>query len=159
MSTPVQQYLTKETIASLICNALLNLGPAYAIFHARPLVPTGGPTGLVRDLIGETFLAAGLSSMVPALIARHRRRAGTLPRPETTPTHKEHNPYLVAVLVGLVFTCVLMPLNAWLLPMKFPAGVRMFDVVLYKTLYGTVVGGLATFITLRRALTVTQQAS
>ena len=152
MQAEAQQYLKKETISSVVCNALLNLAAAYAIFRTRSLIPTGGPTGLVRDLIGETFLAVALSSLVPALIARHRRRQGTLPAYEQSSPALVRSPYLIAVLMGLIFTCALMPLNAWLLPQAFPAGVSRFNVVLYKTLYGTIVGGLATFLTLRGAL-------
>ena len=152
MQSEAQNYLTAETLSSIVCNAALNFGAAYAIFHARPVVPTGGPTGLVRDLIGESFLAVALSSLIPALITRHRRRTQTLPTAEMNAPRATHNPYLVAILMGLVFTCVFMAVNAWLLPHLFPEGVSRFQVVLYKTLYGTILGGTATFLTVRSAM-------
>jgi hypothetical protein len=154
MQKEAQQYLTKETVASTICNAILNFGEAYAIFRTRSIVPTGGPAGLIRDLIGETFLAVGLSSLVPALITRHRRRMETLPTQELNAPRITRNPYLIAIGMGLIATCVLMPLNAWLLPHAFPEGVSRFNVVLYKTLYGTILGGSATFLTVRSAVQI-----
>jgi hypothetical protein len=73
------KYIIGESTASGVVNGILNCAAAYLLFHGRGLVPVTGPTGLVRDSIGETFLVVSLSYMVAALISRQRRRAGTLP--------------------------------------------------------------------------------
>ena len=152
MSEKVAKYLAVETVGSAVVNGILNFAAAFAIFHSRSLVPAAGPAGLSRDLIGETFLVAALSVLVPSLIARRRRRAGTLPiltnrRPKPT-----GNLYLRAMIAGLIFTSVLAPCNALLLPRIFPAGVSFHNVLLFKTLYGTILGAITTLIAVRKTL-------
>ena len=150
------QYLVVETVMSGLVNGILNLAAGYALFYRSSVVPATGPRSLLRDSIGETFLVAGLSFLVPSLIARHRRRAGTLPVP---PNHRQDrrpspagNLYVRAVIIGLLFTCVLVPCNALLLPRVFPVGVTFHNVLLFKTLYGIVLGSIATLLALRKAL-------
>jgi hypothetical protein len=152
MHEKASKYLAGETAGSGLVNGILNFAAAFAIFHSRSLVPTTGPASLLRDLIGETFLVTALSVLIPSLIARHRRRAGTLPiSPERRPA-PAGNLYLRAIVAGLLFTCVFVPCNAFLLPWMFPSGVSFRNVLLFKTLYGTVLGSIATFLAVRKAL-------
>ena len=151
------QYLIVETVMSGLVNGILNLAAGYALFHRSGVVPaTGGPRSLLRDSIGETFLVAALSFLVPSLIARHRRRAGTLPISSNGRQAKRPslagNLYVRALIIGLLFTCVLVPCNAFLLPRIFPEGVSFRNVLLFKTLYGIVLGSIATLLALRKAL-------
>ncbi len=152
MHAKVLRYLAVESTGSGVVNGILNCAAAWLIFHGRGQVPVGGPVGLVRDSIGETFLVAALSYMAAALISRHRRRAGTLPQTSTMHMRSPANVYLWSFLVGIVFTCVLAPLNALLLPRVFPVGVSLGSVVLFKTLFGAVLGALVTWIAISRAL-------
>ncbi len=151
------QYLIVETVMSGLVNGILNLAAGYALFHRSGVVPaTGGSRSLLRDSIGETFLVAALSFLVPSLIARHRRRAGTLPISSNGRQAKRPslagNLYVRALIIGLLFTCVLVPCNAFLLPRIFPDGVSFRNVLLFKTLYGIVLGSIATLLALRKAL-------
>ena len=152
MDAKASKYLVTETVSSGICNAILNYASAYALFHARGHVPTGGTHGLVADSIGMTFFVTSLSTLVPFLIARHRRRAGTLPFIQPGHPKPAGNLYLRAVLIGLLFTCVCLPFNAWLLPRFLPEGASFHQVLLFKTVYGTVFGSIATFLALHKAL-------
>jgi small-conductance mechanosensitive channel len=152
MDKKAAKYLAVETVGSAVVNGILNFAGAFAIFHGRSLVATGGPAGLSRDLIGETFLVAALSVLVPSLIARRRRRAGTLPITTGRRPKPAGNLYLRAIIAGLILTCVLAPCNAWLLPGIFPGGVSFRNVLLFKTLYGTILGAIATFLAVRRSL-------
>jgi hypothetical protein len=54
--------------------------------------------------------------------------------------------------MGVVFTCVLVPLNWLLLPRLFPNGLTFRDVTLFKTIFGAVLGSIATLLAVRRAL-------
>jgi len=58
-------YLAVETAMSGLCNAILNLAAASALFHGRGTVPATGSGSLLMDSIGETFLVTGLSVLVP----------------------------------------------------------------------------------------------
>ena len=58
-------YLAVETAMSGLCNAVLNLAAAFALFHGRDSVPATGPGSLLMDSIGETFLVIALSMSVP----------------------------------------------------------------------------------------------
>lgn len=152
MHEKASNYLAVETAGSGVVNGILNFAAAFALFHGRSRVPATGPASLLRDLIGETFLVTALSMLVPALIARRRRRAGTLPIYTGSRPKPPGNLYLRAFLAGLIFTCVCMPFNALLLPGIFPGGVSFRNVLLYKTLYGTVLGAIVTLLAVRRAL-------
>ncbi len=147
-----RRYLATESIASGIVNGLLNCAAAWIIFHGRGQVPVSGPVGLLRDSIGETFLVAGLSYMAASLISRHRRRAGKLPQTNNMHQRTPANVYLWSLLVGILFCCVLVPLNALLLPRAFPLGVSFAGVVLFKTFFGAALGALVTWIAISRAL-------
>ena len=155
MHVSASKYIAAETVSSFIANAILNFVGAYLLFHARPIVPTGGEKGLCADLIGEAFIATFLSVLVPTLIARSRRRSGTLPADERA-TRKPGNPYLFSLLVGLAFTAIAVPCEYLLLPRIYPSGATFHDVLLVKTVYGTLLGGIATYIALRRALIETE---
>ncbi len=146
------KYLAVECAGSGIVNGMLNLGAAYLLFHGRGQIPTGGPTGLLRDLIGETFLVTSLSYLVASLISRQRGRAGTLPRAEGGHSPSTVQVLLWSFLIGLLFTVVLVPSNAWLLPRVFPQGLRFRDVLLFKTLFGAVFGAIASGLAISKAL-------
>ena len=145
------KYLAIETTSSFICNAILNFASAYALFHGRVLVPATGPKSLLLDSIGETFFVVSLSMLIPALIARHRRRAGTLPKAGGR-DHPAGNLYVRAIVAGLIFTAVLVPLNALVLPRLFPDGVSFRNVLFFKTAYGAIVGAFASWLEIRRSL-------
>lgn len=152
MQPNTSKYLALETVSSGIVNGVLNLASAYAIFHGRSRLPTGGRSGLIVDLIGETFIVVLLSVLIPSLIARHRRRAGTLPTPGVGPLAPAGNLYVRAVVTGLIFTAVSVPCIAVLLPRIFPNGVTLGAVLLFKTFYGAAVGSLATLLAVNKAL-------
>ncbi|WP_353063007.1 hypothetical protein RBB77_17175 [Tunturibacter psychrotolerans] len=135
-----------------LCNAILNLAAAFVLFHGRGRVPATGSGSLLMDSIGETFLVTGLSVLVPSLIARHRRRAGILPTYVGRQTTATGNPYVRAIVMGLLFTCLLVPCNAFIFPRIFPDGVSLSNVLLFKTVYGAVIGSIATLLALYRAL-------
>jgi hypothetical protein len=147
------QYLAIETVSSGLVNGLLNFAAAYAIFHAHTRIPATGSRSLLQDSIGETFIVTTLSVLIPSLIARSRRRAGTLPISGDKRAGRQSNLYVWAIVTGLIFTAALVPCNALLLPRIFPNGVSFANVLLFKTLYGALVGSLATFLAVRKILT------
>jgi hypothetical protein len=146
------QYLAIETVSSGLVNGLLNLAAAYAIFHAHHFIPATGSGSLLQDSIGETFIVSTLSVLIPSLIARSRWRAGTLSLSGENRPSREVNLYVRAIVAGLIFTAVLVPCTWLLLPRIFPNGVSFANVLLFKALYGAVVGSLATFLAVRKML-------
>ncbi len=146
------KYVAVECTGSFIVNGLLNLGAGYLLFQGRAYIPVGGSTGLLRDSIGETFLVTGLSYLAAALISRHRSRAGTLPQTGLGRASSSGNVYLRSLVVGLVFTVFLYPLNAWLLPRAFPDGLSVREVVWFKTLFGAILGAFASWLAISKAL-------
>ena len=152
MDVKASKYLVVETAMSGLCNAILNFAAAFAIFHGHSMTPATGPGSLLMDSIGETFFVTSLSVLVPSLIARHRRRAGTLPVADDRPQRAAGNLYVRAIAAGLIFTCVCIPCSWLSLPLIFPNGVSFGNVLLFKTLYGTVLGSIATWLALRKAL-------
>ena len=152
MLVPSTKYLAVETTMSGLCNAILNFASAYGLFHRHSHIPATGPGSLLRDSIGETFFVTFLSVLIPSLIARQRRRAGTLPLRKAMPAARAGNLYLRSFLAGLIVTAACVAANAVLLPRIFPDGVSLHNILLFKTVYGTIVGSIATFFALRRSL-------
>ncbi len=145
------KYVIVESTGSGVVNGILNCAAALLLFHGRGRIPVAGPVGLVRDSIGETFLVASLSYMAAALISRQRHRAGTLPTMGIGQSPARGNLYLWSLAVGILFTCVLVPLNGLLLPRAFPNGLTLTNVVLFKTIFGAVLGSIATCLAIQRA--------
>ena len=150
------KYVLVESTASGVVNGILNCAAAFLLFRGKGRIPVDGPVGLVRDSIGEIFLVVSLSYMVAALISRHRRRAGILPEANASRAPLPGNLYLWAFAVGLVFTGILVPINALLLPRAFPRGASLTNVVLFKTLFGAVLGSIASWLAIYRALNEVQ---
>ena len=146
------KYVIVESTGSGVVNGLLNLAAAYVLFHGRGIVPASGPVGLVRDSIGETFLVVSLSYMVAALISRSRRRDGTLPTLGGVRAPSPGSIYLWSFGLGILFTCILVPLNALLLPRLFQNGFTLTQVILFKTFFGAVLGSIATVLAITKAL-------
>ena len=151
MLPEARKYLTVETTSSFVVNALLNYGPAYLIFRGHPFIPVAGHGGMFQDSIGETLIVTFLSYLTPSLIARSRRKAGTLPT-SGVEQRPGGNVYLRALAVGVIFTVILTALNALLLPKIFGSLVTLHTELMFKTFYGAVFGALASFLAVYRAL-------
>lgn len=149
MDVKHSRYLAVETSGSTIVNAVLNLLGAWIEFHGRARIATSGSRGLVADTIGQTLIVAFLSVLVPSILTRRRQGA------TSQITAKRPNLYLRSLLAAVVFTLIGTAFNALLLPRLFPAGVSHHDVLLYKTVYGALVGMLATWFALRTILNET----
>ena len=152
MDEKASKFLTAETVSSAVCNGVLNYAAGWALFHSHSHIAVAGKGGAFQDSIGETFFVTSLSTLVPLLIARHRRRTGALPVRIDVPSVPADNPYLRSLAVGVIFTLAFTLCNYFLMPLLFPAGLSMHGELSFKTLYGTVLGALATFLILHRAL-------
>ena len=151
MRAEARKYLTVETTSSFVVNALLNYGPAYLIFRNHPVIAMFGKGGMFQDSIGETLIVTFLSYLVPSLIARSRRKAGTLPV-SGVESKASGNVYLRALGVAAIFTLVLTALNYVLLPRMFGNSVTLHTELMFKTFYGAVFGAFSSFLAVHRAL-------
>ncbi len=152
MDQKASKYLIVETASSAVCNAVLNYASAWALFHSRNHVNVAGKGGLFQDSLGETFFVVWLSTLIPLLIARHRRRAGFLPVRSDVPSVRADNAFLRSFAWGVLATIAFAICNYFLLPRLFPEGANLRGVLFFKTIYGTVLGAVATFLILHRAL-------
>ena len=151
MLPKARKYLIVETISSFIVNGILNFLSAYVIFRHHPLVPVAGQGGMFQDSIGETLIVTFLSYLVPALIGRSRRRAGTLPA-SGSERKPAGNVSLRALGIAVLFTVALTGVNAMLLPRSFGSVVSLHTELMFKTVYGAVIGALASFLAIHRTL-------
>jgi hypothetical protein len=152
MNVEQRQYLAKETASSGVVNGVLNFAAAHLIFHGSIRIPTTGPGSLLRDSIGETFIVTALSVLIPSLVTRHRQRVGSLPVSRVTQPTPASQLYVRAIVIALIFTGVFVSINALALPVIFPNGVSFSNVLLFKTLYGAVIGSLATSLAIHKTL-------
>ena len=151
MRAEARKYVIVETTGSFIVNAILNFLPAYAIFRNHPIVAIQGKGGMFQDSIGETLIVIFLSYLVPVLIGRNRRKAGTLP---DSGVHDKPagTAWLRALGIAVLCTVVLTALNALLLPKVFGTSVSLWTEVWFKTIYGAVIGSFASYLAIERTL-------
>ncbi len=152
MDQKASKYLTAETVSSAVSNAVLNYASAWALFHSHTHVNVAGKGGLFQDSLGETFFVVWLSTLIPLLIARHRRRSGNLPVRSDVPSVRADSAWLRSLAWGVLATIAFAICNYFLLPRLFPEGANLRGVLAFKTIYGTVLGAIATFLILHRAL-------
>ena len=144
MRAEARRYIAVETTSSSVVNALLNYGPAWLIFHHHPAVAVAGQGGMFQDSIGETLIVTFLSYLVPTLIARSRRKVGTLPV-SGMESKVGGNVYLRSLGVAVLFTVALTGLNALLLPRIFGSSVSLHTELMFKTWWGAVFWGDSEF--------------
>lgn len=160
MQPQLSKYLATETIGSAVINIITNSGFAYLIYHGRSRVPSLGHGGLVEDSIGQTFIITFLCFLIPSILTRKRRHAGThvafatnSPLQEGRAPAKSRDLYLRSFIAGVAFTLVAWALNAFLIPRAFPDGLSFGHTVVYKTVYGVLIAlittALAIYIVLR----------
>ena len=159
MQPKLSKYLATETIGSAIVNIITNSGFAYLIYHGRPRIPSLGHGGLIEDSIGQTFIITFLCFLIPSILTRKRRYAGThsafvldSPAPDGRAAVKSRDLYLRSFIAGVVFTVIAWALNAFLMPRVFPDGLSFGHTVIYKTAYGVVVALIATALALSMVL-------
>ena len=111
-----------------------------------------GKGGMFQDSIGMTLIVTYLSYLVPVLIGRSRRKAGTLPvvEPRDKPAGQRLSAgawrgravYAGADCLEFLYCCLA----------SFGDSVSLRTEVLFKTFYGAIFGAFASYLAIQRTL-------
>lgn len=148
--TPAQRrYIAIETAISIAINTLISIGFVWLVFGGAAHVTV---SALVRDAAPQSFMIALMSTIVPTLLTRKRRRAVSI---ESLPGE---NPPLLrsllvrAPLVAVIAALVGVALHAALLNVLTPDGLGFAATMVFKAMYGAALASIVTPIILRLAL-------
>lgn len=150
----MQAYIFRETIISMIINAIFSLAFFLAVFGHGAAVPVWGIGAYAFDALPQSIAIAAMSTLVPGALALKKRRSGVLqpitarPSPPILPRNLWLRAgvlaLLSAVLGGLLSSVALLVLGLAELPW-WPA-------LIAKLAYGAALAGIVTPIALRAAL-------
>jgi hypothetical protein len=142
-------YITKETGISMGVNTLFSLAFFLLLFAGLPHIPMAS---YAVDFMPQSFAIALMSTAVPGLIARQRRRKGLVPQlaghTSRLPRHLLARAGLVAVLAGALAGGAMAGLSLLLLP----STLGWWPALAGKLAYGAALAALVTPPTLRAAL-------
>lgn len=144
-------FLIKETLLSVVVNALLTLIMSYAIFHSRDSVPFWGRGGLVMDMGSTIFFVCFGMTMVLTPVVRMRIQKGGAPSADLSfrnhPVWKLFFPtmfFFRAVMLAMVSVMILLPVSAGLMVLWKSYPVPLNLVLAFKTFYGGFLGLVVT---------------
>lgn len=149
-----QAYIRRETIASVIINALFSAGVFVLLFHGLELVPYWGIGNYVFDFAPQSFMIALMATLVPGAIAMKRQRSGKLP-PGGPANALPGNLVVRGVVLGLASAFCGLALAGALAWLSGAATIDAGQALVLKVVYGAVLAAVVTPPSLRRALAAT----
>lgn len=145
-----RSFLLKETLISILINAILSGVIAFFMFRSQSTITLWGKNGLFFDLIPTIFIMTFLMTLAMTPVTRARILKGKAPG---VPWHRsEHHIFrfvpgafvIRAFVFGAVALLLLLPTTtAWVYFLtEFP--LTLTGMVMFKSCYGALVGLLFT---------------
>ncbi len=142
MTLAHRRYIAVETLISVIINTVISIGFVWFAFGGQSQVAVAA---LIPDAIPQSFMIALMSTIVPTLLTRRRRQAGTIAAMsrKTRPKLFGSLPVralaaaLVAALAGLAIHFVVLATFA-------PGGLTFDATLAFKAAYGAMLSAIVT---------------
>lgn len=143
---PPRGIVLRETMISTIPNAVVSAGFVWLIFGGQTRIPLWGMNGLAFDLVPTTFMLTLMTTIALTLLLRKRRRGGLLPAAAdaAAPLPLPHNPVLRGLVLGGTLLLLLVPASVAALSATWQGDWPYADVLVFKIIYGVLVGWVAT---------------
>jgi hypothetical protein len=148
-----QKYVLVETIISAVINAVVSALFVWIVFHGLKNVVMWGPNGLAFDLVPTTFMITLMTCIALTLVTRKRMRKGIVPHlsgPRVFQLPK--NAILRGLTMAVVATVLLVPATVGILIAANAAPMAYGHVMIYKIVYGALLGLVVTPVILINAL-------
>lgn len=153
-SEPERSILLRETLISTVPNALVSAGFVWLVFGGQDTIGLWGMNGLAFDLVPTTFMLTLMTTIALTLIFRKRRHSSGIlneaGRPAPLPLPR--NPVLRGLVFGLVLLVVFVPLSIAALSAIWVGDWSYERVLVFKIIYGVIVGWVATPLVVIAAL-------
>ncbi|MCW2922587.1 MAG: hypothetical protein JWL76_2461, partial [Thermoleophilia bacterium] len=140
MTTQHSKYLAIETAVSGVVNAVLSVLFFLLVFGRAEAVPVDGNPGLVVDALPQTFMVVFMTTLVQTLLTRQRLRNGRLEALDGRGAPLPANLFVRALAIAIIAVLVAGALHALLLPSLTPAEWPFMTALIYKGVYGALVG-------------------
>ncbi len=148
-----QSYVRRETLIGCAFNAVLSVVFAFVVFHGVERIPLWGAQGLAVDLVPTVFMITLVGNLIVTFVTRQRVRAGSVaplapPARSWLPRRAVPRMLLLAALT----TIVIVPLSVAVLLLLGIDSMQFGNFVVFKIVYGAVVGALTAPLVIRTAL-------
>jgi hypothetical protein len=147
-----RRHLVRETLVSILINAVLSALFVWLVFGGRPQVELWDVGRLALDFIPQTFVITLMATLVPSAITRKRLRDGKLTRSGERVRQLPRNLFLRGLLFAVVVTPIAVGLSILALSATWNGPMAFVPVLVLKVLYGGVLALLVTSFTVRAAL-------
>lgn len=145
------RHIARETAVSAGINGALSLGFFQLMFGRLDEVTVWGPGNYAMDFLPQSFAVGLMSALVPSMMLRLAVAKGRF-APAAPFVPLPRSIVLQALLTAVV---ALVGGSALAMLMLWTAGVGAIGsaaALAFKVLYGAALGGLITFVTLRRMI-------
>lgn len=137
-----RKYAAREMTVGAVISGVLSILFVYLIFGGVQHITA---KSLMWDAVPQSFMIVLMASLVPGLLARAKIASGSLPgRSKGVPDIA----WLFgrAVMAGVVAALLALALHALLLPRFAPNGVSFASLLVFKPIYGGVLGFVAVML-------------
>ncbi len=148
---PTQTYIRRETVISMVINALLSLVFFIGVFHGVNPVPLWGLGNWVFDFVPQSFMIGLMSTLVPGAITVARLKAGAVMRYSGT-SRLPQSLVIRALVVALFSSAIGTALMAVFVLVSGAHSLPIWPAGAIKIAYGAILAAIVTPPTLRAAL-------
>jgi hypothetical protein len=132
-----RRYAGREMAVGALISAIISIGFVFLIFGGSKNVSA---TALTWDAVPQSFMIVLMASLVPGLLARPKIASGSL--------GARDNPSAIwicvrAAIVAASTAAIALLLHALILPHLAPRGVEFPHVLIFKIVYGGLLGATA----------------
>lgn len=144
-SMSMRRFLSIELAMAALCNGVLNIAMAHAIFGGKDDIGLFGMDGVAFDLVATTFFTGLLMVVLLTPVLRRRVARGSAPslaRQEVPwPANKlPRNTVLRGAILGVVGTVVIVPAMVMVLGAAGMDSFAFEALVMFKAAFGATLG-------------------
>ncbi len=152
MDAAHRSYIRRETLIGIVLNTIVSAVFVWLMFRGLDAIGLWGMQGLAFDLVPTTFMITLMTTIALTFITRARLRDGSAPALAPRGWRPPAFPPVRGVLLGLAFTLALVPAAVGVLSLVWRRDWTFNEVLVFKMIYGAVLGAVVTPIVLRLAL-------
>lgn len=146
-----RKFLWTQQAVSVLANAIISAVFVWLVFGGVERIGLWGAAGLAADLVPTTFMITMMMAIGLTLMTRNLIRKGNLPR-VAEKSGLPRNLLLRAPLLAFVATLILVPLTVATLSLLWSRDWTYIEVLIFKIIYGVVLGAIVTPIVIGAAL-------
>jgi hypothetical protein len=141
MTLAHRRYIAVETLISVIINTVISIGFVWFAFGGQSQVAVAA---LIPDAIPQSFMIALMSTIVPTLLTRRRRQAGTIAAMSRTRPKLFGSLPVRALAAAFVAALAGLAIHFVVLVTLAPGGLTFDATLAFKAAYGAMLAAIVT---------------